>query len=61
MTYIHLVGSGIGPGPGRGVGSVSSLKKALKAVAQLPVKAVNGVLNFFCAAFLDGYAYPKEA
>ena len=40
---------------------MSSLKKALKAVAQLPAKVVNGLLNFLSAAFCEGYAYPKEA
>ena len=57
--YIMLVRGW--PRPGRGVGSVSSLKKALKAVAQLPVKLINGALNFLCDAFLEGAAYPEEA
>ena len=38
-----------------------SLKKALKAAAQLLVKLINGVLNFLSDAFLEGAAYPKEA
>lgn len=40
---------------------MSSLKKALKAAAQLPAKSVNAVLNYLVAAFCEGYAYPKEA
>ena len=37
------------------------LKKALMAVVWFPAKVLNGLLNFLCAAFLEGYAHPKEA